>query len=428
MKQVREWNLLPIVLRWNVIAAVLAWTFGTGILGTVPGVYAQVTASEDTIRRYQGEDLFDPPSSQPSTSRLPPVQPALEFERLDSTLPPESFTEEIAPPPGNDTFLSELNNAPVSSEAAAPGGDSGYGGYGASGDTHWGLWGWLSYLRTPQSDFSSFWAYEAQLDVTHSFTQHIAGTAEIDFMDLPGNEVFMEQLFLSVALPDHEETIFTAGKFNSPFGVEPRDFWDRVSASRSLLFRAQPQDLIGVMVTHRIPDTNLYFRPMVVNGFGDTGFDNNEQPSWALMTEYSPGDCLSIGATYWDGPENNSQVGDKLSFVDAHIIWQMTCDFSLAGEYLHASNESMGSDLDWTGYLVLANYDVCDAFRIFAQWSVLDDRDAYQTGVAERRREVNAGFGWYLHPLVEIRAEYRHDYRPISGDRDPYSAHITFGF
>ena len=35
-------------------------------------------------------------------------------------------------------------------------------------------------------------------------------------------------------------TIFTVGKFNAPFGIERRDFWDRLTGSTSLLFHALP--------------------------------------------------------------------------------------------------------------------------------------------------------------------------------------------
>jgi len=239
----------------------------------------------------------------------------------------------------------------------------------------------------------------------------------------------MEQLFVSIAVPQFEETIITAGKFNSPFGVEPRDFWDRVSGSRSLLFQTQPQDLVGLMASHRIANTNLILRAMLVNGyFADTGLDNNEQPSAAFMLEYLPSDDLSIAGTYWYGPEFDKQVGEKLHFVNAQIIWFMTDRFLLAGECQHASTDSPTGVLDWRGFLALANYDLSETFRCFVQWSLLNDRGGFQTGTAEKTEEINVGFDWYLHPQVEVRSEYRHDYRPVRGDRDHWDAHLTFGF
>lgn len=331
-----------------------------------------------------------------------------------------------------ESMFSEIDEAfPAVNErpefaAAADDGDYGDSGYG--GGLQWNGWGWLSYLRTPQRDRSTFWAYEFELGVRKTFTQHLAATVEIDFMDVPGREVFMEQMFVSVVLPNDNESILTIGKFNSPFGLEPRDFWNRVSASRSLLFRRLPQDLLGLMLTHRVENTNLTLRPMVVSGLVDSGFDNNEQPSLAIMAEYRPSDEFSLAATYWHGPEMDRQVGDKLKFIDAHIIWYPQPCFSLSGEYFRGATESSSGMLDWQGFLALANWDLNKKLRIFSQYSLFDDRDGFQTGVIESRKEVNVGFGWYLHPLVEIRGGYRHDYRPVTGDRDNWDLHLTFGY
>jgi hypothetical protein len=319
------------------------------------------------------------------------------------------------------------SGAPAASKSASDG--SGYGDSGYGGGFKWSIWGWLSYLRTPQQDRSTFWAYEFELGLTKSFSQEIAATVEFDYMDIPDNELYIEQMFISFMFPQFDETILTAGKFNAPFGAEPRDFWNRVSASRSLLFRRQPQDLVGLMLTHRIGETDVYLRPMLVNGyFAETGFDNNEEPSLALMVEYKPTDDLSIAGTYWHGPELDDNVSDKLQFVDAHIRWNLTDAFSVAGEYQFGTTRSPTGPLDWYGYLALANYDFSDQFRVFVQWSLLNDRDGFQTGRVEQADEINVGFGWYIHSMVELRAEYRHDYRPAQGDLDHWDAHLAFGY
>ena len=394
------WAQMGLSNEKSVAALVLA------VVAVVRGAHAQPDSSTDANRYSESlPDTVDP-------------EPALLPAPLDAPTPAESMFSET------DAAFPAVTGDPDDAEASDYGdyGDSGYGG-----GLHWSGWGWASYLRTPQRDRSSFWAYEFELGVTKTFTQHLAASVEIDFMDLPGREVFMEQMFLSVVLPNRNESILTVGKFNSPFGVEPRDFWNRVSASRSLLFRRQPQDLIGLMLTHRVADTNLIVRPMVISGLVDSGFDNNEQPSLAIMTEYRPSDAFSLAATYWNGPEMDRQVGEKLQFVDAHVIWHLNPCFLVAGEYLHGSTESSNGMLDWQGFLALTNWDLNEQFRLFAQYSLFDDRDGFLTGASETRKEANVGFGWYLHPLVEVRGGYRHDYRP-GGDRDNWDLHVTFGY
>ncbi len=386
-------------------------------------------------------------------TRLPATTPELAsaVERVPGQDPSFAWTElslpngsdpphEVLPgPPANngspiDALFPPLDGEHTEAELgsvtdnALPAGHAAYGNTGYGAGLQWEFWGWLSYSRIPQQDFSSFWAYEFEVGVSRSITQQIAATAQIDFMDIPGREVFMEQLYLSFLLPNYQETILTVGKFNSPFGVEPRDFWNRVSASRSLLFRRQPQDLIGAMITHPIADKRIILRPMLVSGLVNTGFDNNEQPSLAMMVEFRPHEHFSLAGTYWHGPEMDQRVGDKLYFVDVQATWYLTQCLSLAGEYLQGATESDAGSLDWRGFLALTNWDWNEKFRMFAQYSLFDDRDGFQTGVAESRQQASIGFGWYIYSLVEVRGEYRHDDRPVTGDSENWDLHLTFGF
>lgn len=361
------------------------------------------------------------PTDGPPAGAVPPL---LSFTRpANESLLPVNVLAQQAELPRMDAVDLSSDLGPLPPAPA----DEGYGtGYGQ--DLQWGFWGWLTYWRIPQADLSTFWAWEAEFDVTKTFTEGIAATAEIDFVDAnPEPKTSIEQLFLSVVLPHTQETIFTAGKFNSPFGVERRDFWNRLTDSPSLLFFAQPLDLVGLMLTHRVLDKGLIFRPMIVNGWNNN-LDINEQPSLALMLEYDPCEKLRLAITSWRGPEFPQRVGDKLYFVEAQAVWYVVPEFSLSGEFLYGNTESPLGRLDWHGFLALGNYDINERWHVFVQWSLLDDSDAYLTGVAEQRQEIDSGFGWYLHQGVEVRSRYRHDFRPHSGDRDQFLAHVTFGY
>src|SRR5439155_12656340 len=110
------------------------------------------------------------------------------------------------------------------------------------------------------------------------------------------NRADLEQGFVSMRLFDDAGTLLTIGKFNANFGVEPRDFWDRRTGTTSLLFSAQPQDLIGVMVTQPIGDTGLTLRPFVSADF-QGGWNFDQTPSAGLMAEYKPNKDLSFAVT-----------------------------------------------------------------------------------------------------------------------------------
>jgi hypothetical protein len=371
-----------------------------------------------------------------SILRLPPVDSA------PDPLPVAPVAE-LSLQPRSDSLLDESQRAnPELVRSASQGYGSAYGdGLQVS------FWGWLSYLSVPQQKMNTFYAWETELDVTKSFSENISASADIDFTDSNnGAEQFtrsgsaivhVEQLFLSVMLPDKNETIVTAGKFNSPFGIERRDFWDRVTGSTSLLFDVQPEDLVGIMVTHPVPCLNMVLRPFVVNGFNQN-LDVNQQPSLGLMIEQKPCPCLSLAVTNWWGPEFSNDNHDILYFLEAKATWH-SGPASLASEVLYARTTTDEVEW-WRGAAVIGSYDLNDRVRLFSQWSWLDDPFGLATSSPQLTHQVSAGLAYYLHPHVELRFEYRHDFRSASTDAeyasqfdggkniDMISAHATFGY
>jgi hypothetical protein len=82
----------------------------------------------------------------------------------------------------------------------------------------------------------------------------------------------------------------------------------------------------------------------------------------------------------------------------------------------------------WSGWLVMADYDITDRVHVFARYSWLNDPNWLITGIFERQREASVGFGYSPLRGVEFRAEYRHDWSTAVPDVDSFSIHVTFGF
>lgn len=301
----------------------------------------------------------------------------------------------------------------------------GYGGYGDGLDIT--FWGWISYLYSDNDNESTFWAWEVEMDVTKTFTPRIAAGFDIDFVDEEDDtEVEIEQLFLStIVLPEHE-TVLTMGKFNAPFGVEARDFWDRWGGSTSLLFRRVPRDLTGIIVTQPIADTGITLQPMLINGIDDD-LDVNSTPSGGLVAAWQPCESLRVAWTNIYGPEmaDDNENNQYLTLLEAE--YDVNPALSVAAEFLYATTETDTGSMDWYGAAAFANYDVNARWRVFGRWSYLNDRDGYLTGSPGDSQEIGVGVGIYIHPLVELRAEYRHDF--VDGDDDDsVLTHATFGF
>ncbi len=380
------------------------------------------------------------PSPARAQSRFDPLGnvavPHEAFANQAERLPPIGSTV-VNLPPGSATAVaaSSVSGARVAVASfqmpetlPAPAGgfqrdDAGYApppaddGYGSANGVQYAFWGWLSYENSPQAGLSSFRAWEAEMDVTKTFTDRIAVAADIDLYDSNRDYWFtwsgsaiphVEQLFLSLMLPNKNDTLVTFGKFNTPFGIERRDFWDRLTGSVSLLFLAQPEDLVGAMMTYAIPDANLVIRPMIVNGFNQN-VDVNQQPSFAVMVQYQPDPNLTLAVTNWIGPEFNNDNHDKLYLINSQVTWAVTCKLKLRAEQLYVRTMSPTGVIQWSGAAVIANYDCNERCRVYAQWSLLDDPNGFVTDTRQQAQEFNVGCAYYLHPRVEFRLDYRHD-------------------
>ena len=374
----------------------------------------QLAAVDAQLRQYQQQPAALPPPRLPDYPQVIPVQ---------NIVAAGSPTADFTPQP-----------EPIPTPAASPYGSSGgYGGDGYSAGVQIAFWGWLSYLSSPQEHYDTFWAWEGQLDISKSITDRLAATADINFIDTNhGAYVELQQLYLSILYPDCHDAILTAGKFNGPFGIEARDFWYRQTGDTTLVYDALPQELTGLMYTQPVAAANVTLRAFVVNGFNDN-LDINQQPSLGVMAEYRPCPCLSVAWTNWWGPEFADDNGDKLFFTLAQSTWQIRPRLSLAGEFLYGETESRLGRLDWNGYALIVSQTLSERFRLFGQWSDLDDPDGYINGSPQHGRQAGIGLSYYLDKHVESRLEYVHEMTripvPLTHENsDEFLAHLTFGF
>lgn len=341
------------------------------------------------------------------------------------------------------------------------------------------VWGWLSYAHSNSEYHSSYWDADISLGATKRFGDRVAVSANMHFIDADDSKRgWLEQAFVTVKLSERAETLLTVGKFNALFGVEPRNAWDRLGGTTSLLFGAEPQDLLGVMITQPIGSTGLTLKPFVVTGFQGRS-DLNEPPSAGLLIQYHPthewafsltnwvgpgfvseydesdsdsdseyadarhtrirraddeaeDDDESYNRSYalanWTGPDLEADRGGTLYFLDGTATWLPRPDLTLAAEGLLAAGGPSAGRLAWWGVLVLGNYDITDRWRLFARWSFLNDIDGMVSGIVQRRHEISAGVGFQVIRGTELRGEYRHDFSDADGNLDTVSVHLTFAY
>jgi|GEM_PF-3732913 len=313
-------------------------------------------------------------------------------------------------------------------------------------------WGWFSDLHDSLRDTHFYWETDVSLGVTQRFSDQLAGTADVHFIgEATTARGFLEQAFLTANVLPKSQTLLTFGKFNANFGIEPRNEWDRVAGTTSLLFGAQPQDLVGLQMFQPLFDDRLTVRPFIATQFqGHADFQG--APIGGIGLQYKASDSLNFNWTSlvgpgllpnydkyfyyyyqyyplenWQGTRLHAYQGGMFLFSDANVSWTPTRDLTLAAEGLIAGNGASAGSLAWSGLMFLANYDITDRWRVFARYSYLNDQQWIVTGAYQTRQEGSGGVAYKLFSGVEIRGEYRHDFAPRQ-DIDSFSAHLTFSF
>ena len=233
-----------------------------------------------------------------------------------------------------------------------------------------------------------------------------------------------------------------------------------MTGTPSLLFGAQPQDLVGAMLTLPIGETGLKLRPFVSADFQGQ-FEFDQPPSGGIKAEYRPNEKWSLALTNWIGPgfitfggkslhtpypqytygEGGGAVASNwggpnlyatragtLYFLDANAVFRPGPDLTLSAEYLMGTTGSMGRRDGWAGWMILADYSITDRLHAYGRWSYLDDHDWLITGIFQRHQEVSVGAGYRLPSGAEIRAELRYDYSNAVPDVTAVSVHVTFPF
>ncbi len=320
-------------------------------------------------------------------------------------------------------------------------------------------WGWFSYLHNskPKSDFTDT---VLSLDITKSFAQRVALTFEGNLIDADGQwRAEAEQLYLSVRPLDDYAGYVTLGKFNANFGLEERDFWDRTHGTTSLLFGAQPQDLVGLIASLPLGSTGVTLRPFIGLDFQGQ-FEYNQPPLAGMQILYKPTSELQLSWTNlagpgmtvyegapirhpypqggyggsaaaienWQGPNLYADRGGTLYFTDANVAWRPRNDLMLGAEGLLATTGTDEGHVGWSGAMLTADFKVTDKFHLFGRASYLNDDDWLVYGVFQKMYEYSVGAGYQLFDKVELRGEYRHDHGSVTGNSDTFSIHITAGF
>jgi hypothetical protein len=201
------------------------------------------------------------------------------------------------------------------------------------------------------------------------------------------------------------------GKFTTPMGAEVIETHPNWNYSRSLLFAwAVPYYHFGLRYSYPLHKT---FTGMVhlVNGWNNVR-DNNSGKSVGFSGTWTPNAHFAWAHNYMVGPENTGTNNGVRHMYDTTVTVTVNDQLALMGNFDHGSN-SFGQGLGKAGWRGVAGYAKLSPVSWFAfvprvEW--FDDHDGFNTGTAQKLKEVTLTAEFKMKEGFLTRLEYRRDW------------------
>lgn len=209
---------------------------------------------------------------------------------------------------------------------------------------------------------------------------------------------------------------FTFGKFNAPIGFELVDPNQMYQYSHAMVFiYGLPTNLTGAMLSGAYG--MLDFSAYGVNGW-DKIQDDNKDKTFGGRLGITPLEGVNAGLSYITGKEGNDVNGARtsgLNAFDADMTFTAVkglvigAEFN-SGQYEGQSAVSSGGDAKWTGYLLMANYEITSKIAVTGRYDVFEDKDGarFGSGVNDRREAITFAPSYTFAPGLKARAEYKY--------------------
>ncbi len=212
--------------------------------------------------------------------------------------------------------------------------------------------------------------------------------------DLSRGLSYIEQGFVTVAIPVGRGLQLDAGKFATPVGFEDNEALTNWSYSRSLLYLlAEPSYHTGLRLTYPVAST-VAISVFCVNGWDANVLAGNGLRTLAAALSWAPTPGLAIVADYMAGPERAATrpSDPALSFrneLDAYARYDLTehLAFAWTGDYGH---DAASGGVSWWGVGGYVHVDVLDRLGGTLRAEHYDDGAGFTSGTRQRLEEVTA--------------------------------------
>lgn len=307
----------------------------------------------------------------------------------------------------------------------------------------------VSFATGADNDQFRFVVDQVEIDLAKSFGENIRLRADIDFTDFAdtntrvGDQIDLEQGYVTTNIAIGNGMEFLIGKFNAPVGIESADRNENWLISYSANYRwLVPTQVTGAKLYYAFSDlVDWHFA--VVNDLNANGFGDSAIPSVLTRLGFNWGEegnesTLGIGGGF--GPEADTAVFGGASH-NAHIDFYGDLDFILAlsdtvnlgGEATYRQSNSttgVGANQKAIAAQMLLNWEVSDVwdltFRYSYLWDMNPPRARLGSGASTTGGNWNGSFegslhsgtvgaGYQIADGAKMKLEYRFDFAAVSG-------------
>jgi hypothetical protein len=119
--------------------------------------------------------------------------------------------------------------------------------------------------------------------------------------------------------------------------------------------------------------------------------------------------AFMVMENYTGGPEQNNDNSDWRHLSDSIATYTVNKQVSLAANYDYGQDKVSGATVKWQGIAGYLKYQANDWFALSPRVEYFNDRDGFQTGVAQKVKEATVTAEFKHKDGVVMRLEYRHD-------------------
>jgi hypothetical protein len=254
---------------------------------------------------------------------------------------------------------------------------------------------------------------EAGLRVDLAFGSSVPRVSS-SFGLLQGQDVDLQQAYLSWIAPVGSGLRLDAGKFVTHFGYEVIDGYDGYNdnATRSFLFGYTiPFTHTGLKASYTFSD-QLAGMFEIVNGW-DVARDNNSGKSIGLQLTWTPAKAVTVYGNFMTGPERANVNSDPRNLYNVVAQWKLTdlTVFTLDAVY-GSEKEAVtpGETASWSGIAAYARLGITDAFAFCLRAEYFNDADGARTGTIQKLKELTVTPEIKVSSLVIFRGDLRVDW------------------